>query len=93
MDFSGVVGCFGEDLKEEGLGDVVGAGASDEVAAGPKKFQGAQIDLFVAALGGGDAVAIFGEGGRVEDDHVESAADFVVLLQQIEGVALAEDDV
>ncbi len=85
-----VVGRLREDLEEQRLGDVVGAGASDEVAAGLEKLQGAQVDFFVAALGGGDTVAILGEGGWVEDDHAEAAARFVVFLEQVERVAFAE---
>ncbi len=57
---------------------------------GFEKLQGSQIDLLVAAVGGGNAVAVLRKGRRIENDHLEAPARFVVFLQQIEGVAFAE---
>ena len=64
-----------------------------KVPPGLKDLHGAKIDFFVAAMGGGDAIAILGEGRRVEDHHVEAALFVVVLLEQIEGVGLFEGDI
>jgi hypothetical protein len=85
-----VIGRFRENLEEQRLGNVVGAGASYEVAAGHEKLHGSQVDFFVPALGCWDAVAILGKGGWVEDDHAEAAARFVIFLQQVERVAFAK---
>ena len=86
----GIVGGLGKDLEEQRLVDVVGAGAGYEVATRLKEFEGAQVDLLVAALRSRDAVSILGKGRRIEDDHPKAAAGLVILLQQVEGVALAE---
>ena len=87
MTLAGVVRSLGHDLEKERLGDVVRAGAGDQVSAGLENLQSAQIDFFVSAVGGRDAVAVLGEGRRIEDDHVEAAVDLVVFLEQVEGVA------
>ena len=60
-----IVGGFGEDLEEQSFGDVVGAGARNEEAAALEYLNGAKVDFLVAAMGGGDAVAVLGESGRV----------------------------
>ncbi len=72
---------------------MVGAGARDEEAARLQQLQGAKIDLLVAAMSRGDAIAILGEGRWVQDDHLEFAAHIVVLLQDVEGIAFAKSDV
>src|ERR1700690_2384640 len=82
-----------EDLKEEGLGDVVGARAGDQKSSRLEEFQSAEVDLLVAALGGRDAIAILRKGRRIENHHLKAAPDFVVFFQNVEGVPLAEGDV
>ena len=69
---------------------MVGAGTGDQGAARPKDLHGAKVDFLVAAVGCGDAVAVLGEGWRIENDHIEAALFVVVMLQQIEGVSLFE---
>ena len=88
-----IVRCFGDDLQEQVFSDMVRAGAGDQVAAGVKELQAAQIDFLVAAAGGGDAGAILCESRRVQNNHVEVAASFVVLLQDVERIGLAEREV
>jgi len=85
-----VVGGLGDDLEEQRFGDVVGAGARDKVSARAKDFEGAEIDFLVAALGCRDAFAVFGEGRGIENDHVEAPVFFIVLLEHVERIGLAE---
>ena len=48
----GIVRRLGEDLQEERLSDVVGAGAGDQVAARLQELQCPQVDLLVSAVRG-----------------------------------------
>src|ERR1700746_3632930 len=72
---------------------MVRAGARDEESTGLQELQGAKVNLLVAAPGGGDAIAILGEGRWVEDDHLEFAAHVVILLQNVKRIAFAKGDV
>ena len=84
----GIEGGVCKHFEEVGPADVVGAGAGDEDAAGPKHFQSAQVELLVAAQGSVEVALGFGEGGRVEDDGVVAAVGGRVVLEQIKGVGL-----
>src|SRR5579862_7490418 len=68
---SRIVGGFGDDLKEEGLANVIRAGAGYQEATGFEQLQGSEVNLFVAAVGGVNAVAVLSKGRRVQDDHVK----------------------
>ncbi len=72
--FAGVERGFGEDFEEHGFAHVVGAGVGDEDAAGAEEFEGSEVDVFIAADGSVELLAVFGEGGRVEDYEVEHAS-------------------
>ncbi len=82
-----------QNLKEEGLSDMVGTGAGNEVAARFEQLHRPQVNLLVAALRGRNTVPVLGEGGWIENDRLEASAHFVVLLQQVEGIPFAEVDV
>jgi hypothetical protein len=88
-----VIRSFGDNLQKQSLRYMVGAGTGDQGAPGPKNLHGPKIDFFVATVGCRDAVAILGEGRRIEDHHVEAALFVVVLFEQIEGVSLFECDI
>ncbi len=75
LDAATGVGCGGGDDGGELLQrDVVRAGVGDERAAGGEQAERAEVELLVAAGGGGDGAFGLGEGGRVEDDGVEEIA-------------------
>ena len=88
-----VIGSFRQQLQEQWLGDVIGAGAGDQVAARPQELEGAEVDLLVAAAGGRNGVAVLGEGRRVEDNHLETPPGLVVFLEQVEGIAFAKSGI
>src|SRR5450755_5069306 len=60
----------GEHLEEIGLTDVVRARAGDEDAAGAEHFQGAEIELLVAAKCRIEIALALSEGRRVENDGI-----------------------
>jgi hypothetical protein len=91
--FAGVEGGFGDDGEQHGFAHVVGAGAGDEDAAGGEQFEGAEVDFLVAAGGGVEAGAGFGEGGRVEDDGRERLVAVLFGGEEVEDVGFAEVDV
>ena len=62
------------------------ARAGDEKAAAREKFHRAQIYFLVAAVRLVDHLRALGERRRVQDDHVEFAAVFLVCLQEIKHV-------
>ena len=72
-DFASIIRSLGEKLEKCSLGDVVRAGASDQIPARLEDLHRPEVDFLVAALRGGNAIAILGEGGRIENDHVEPA--------------------
>src|SRR5579863_1692959 len=72
---------------------MVGARAGDQQAARLEQLQRPEIDLLISAMSRRDAVAVLGKSGGIENDHLEAAANLVVLLEDVEGVALAEADV
>src|SRR5271163_187215 len=88
-----VVRGFGDDLQEQCLGYMVRAGTRDQGAARSEDLHGPKIYFLVAAMSGGNAVAVLGKGRRIENDHVEAALFVVVLLEQIEGISLFEGDI
>ena len=75
-------------LQKLAFADVEGARAGDQDAAGPQHLQGAEVQLFVAAQGGGHGAPGLGEGGRIEHDGVVLPAGGGVVLEQVEGVGL-----
>jgi hypothetical protein len=85
-----VIGCFSQNFKEEVFGDVVRAGAGDQVPTWTEKLQTAEIDFLIAAASSRDAGAVFGEGGWIEQDHVETSSLFVVAFEEVKGVGFAE---
>src|ERR1700756_204133 len=80
--------CFCDDLEEVRLADVKGAGTGHQNSARAKHFQGSEVELLVAAEGGVEVLAAFGEGRRVEDDGVVLLAGGRVVLEEVEGVGL-----
>ena len=82
----GIEGSGGQHFEEVRLADVVGAGASDQDAAGAEHLEGAEIEFLVAAKGGVEVALGLGEGRRVEDDGVVATAGGGVVLEQVEGV-------
>src|SRR5271165_6843507 len=68
------------------LADVERTGAGNEDAAGPEHFQGAQVELLIAAKRGRNGALGFRKGGWVEDDGVILPAGGGVVPEQIEGV-------
>ena len=76
----------GEHFQEIGLSYVVGAGAGDEDAAGAEHFEGAEIELFVAAQGGVEVALALGERGWVENDGVVVTVGGGVVLEEVKGV-------
>ncbi len=83
---AGVGGGGGDDLGEVLQGDVVGAGAGDEGAAGAEQLHGAEVELLVAAECAFGGALGLGEGGWVEDDGVELLACGLVVAEEFEGV-------
>src|ERR1700685_1535447 len=79
---TGVRRSLGQQLKEQWLSDMIGARAGDQVASRFEKLESSQVDFLVAPAGRRNAIAVLGERGRVENDHLEPAAGFVVFLQQ-----------
>ena len=61
-----------------------------KVSARLEEFQRSKVDFLVTAVCGGEAVAILRKGRRVENHHLKAPPHFVVLLQQVKRVALAE---
>src|SRR5277367_836177 len=80
-------------LQEKSLAQMVGARAGDQVSSWPQDLQCAQIDLLVPALRRLQTVAVLRKGRRIEDHHLKPAPHLVILLQQIESVALAKGHV
>ena len=85
---TGISGSSGQDVREIGLADVVGARAGGQDAAGPQHLQGAQVELFVAPESVGQRGAVLREWGRVKDDGVVLATGRGVVLEQVKGIGL-----
>ena len=85
-----VIGRLRNDLKEQRLGDVMGAGAGYEISARAKDFERPEIDFLIAALCCRDAFAVFGESRGVEDYHIEAAIFLIVLLEHVERIGFAK---
>jgi len=84
----GVNGGRGDDGFEFGEADVVGAGAGDEQSAGAEHFEGAEVELFIAAECALDGALAFGEGGRIDDDDVPVVFGFGPVAEELEGIGL-----
>ena len=91
--FAGIIGSLGKNLEEGSLGDVVRAGASDQIPARFDDLHRPEIDFLISALRGRDAIAVLSESGRIEHNHIEAPAHLVIFLKQIEGICLAKSDV
>src|ERR1700678_615496 len=85
---TGIQGSRGQHLQEVGRANVVGAGASDEDAAGAKHLEGAEVELLVATQRGLEVAFGFGERRGVENDGVVAAVGGGVVLEQVEGIGL-----
>ena len=68
---AGIVGGFAEHGEEQFGRHELAARARDEKAAGLYHFHAAKVQLLVAAVGGVERFAAFGEGGRVADHKAE----------------------
>ena len=68
----------------------MGAGAGDEISAWAEDFESTEIDFLITALCCGDAFAVFGESGGVEDYHIEAAIFLIVLLKHVKRIGLAK---
>lgn len=85
-----ISGCFADRLfKELGVHEV-GAGAGDEIAAVLHQLHSAEVDLAVAPRCRFDGIAGFGEGRRIQDDHIVLLTLFDEFGQQGEYVAAQE---
>ena len=87
---SDVICGLGEYLQEERLANVVRTGAGQQKAARFQEFQRPQIDLFVAAMRCGDAVAIFRKCRWVQNHHLELSSGLIVLLQNVKCISFAK---
>jgi hypothetical protein len=92
-DFASIIRSLGEKLEKCSLGDVVRAGASDQIPARFDDLHRPEIDFLISALRGRDAIAVLSESGRIEHNHIEAPAHLVIFLKQIEGICLAKSDV
>src|ERR1035441_9018534 len=77
-----------EHRQELAFADVERTGAGDQNAAGTKHLQRAQVQLLVAAEGGGHGALGLGERRWIEDDGVVLPAFGSVVLKQVESVGL-----
>src|ERR1700683_1249282 len=91
--FAGIVGSLGENLEEGSLGDVVRAGASDQIPARLDELHGPEVDFLISALRRRDAIAVLSESGRIEHNHIETSADLVIFLEQVKSVCFAKGDI
>ena len=76
-------------FKEFGI-HKVGAGAGDEISAVLHEFHAAEVDLTVAPRRRFDGIAGFGEGRRIQNDHIVLLTLFDEFGQQGEYVAAQE---
>src|ERR1039458_3826477 len=81
-----------EHRQELAFADVERTGAGDQNAAGTKHLQRAQVELLVAAEGGGHGALGLGERRRVENDGVILPARGGVVLEQVECIGLGPFD-
>jgi len=70
-------------IKEAFSRDVMRTGPGGEDAARFEEFQGAEMDLLVAAEGVAKVLLAAGEGRRIEDDEVET---IFARLEEVEGI-------
>jgi hypothetical protein len=77
-DVAGVVRGGEQRVLEQFGADVVRAAEGGEGAAGLQQLQRAQMDFFITAQGVVHRGAVAGEGGRIEDDEVETRDDAFV---------------
>src|SRR5204863_900337 len=88
-----VPGRLGEHFGKNGFTDVMRTGTCNKDTARPEQAHGAVVDLFVATEGAFQALLVFGEGGRVQDDGVVAPAFPVALREKIEGIRLDALDI
>src|ERR1700691_1366611 len=92
-DFASIIRSLGEKLEKCSLGDVVRAGASDQIPARLEDLHGPQIDFLISALRGRDTIAVLSESARIEHNHIEAPPHLVIFIKQIEGICRAKSDV
>ena len=80
---SGVLGRPGDDLLEEILINVVGAGESRQKSAGAEPLHGLQANVLVSARSRPDIALRLGKRGRIEDDQVEEVFRFPQILEDV----------
>src|SRR5271163_2253085 len=82
----GISGGSGDNRSKVFNTNMMRTGARHQRASGAKHFEGAQIQLFIAAQRSLGGALRFSEGRRVENDGVELDAGMAPLAEQVEGV-------
>ena len=90
---AGVLGSIREHLGKNPLADVVRTGACDKDAPGPEQAHGPVIDFLVSPERSLQALLIFSECRRIQDDRIVAPSFFMAFPQEVERIRLDAFDI